>query len=127
MLSHATALPATVLHLLLRSVKSPPASIVMSQCVIFEALDTLEPQPTYATPQNGSILTTAPKALLVDDEFVDLCCSHLVLLFPSAVPSLGERSHLASLPLKHIKAGMSDFSLQLLFGFRPVNIPVLSR
>lgn len=86
-----------------------------------------EPQPIYTTPKDQSILTTAPKALLVDDEFVDLCCSHLVLLFPSAVPSLGERSHLASLPLKHKKARMSDFSLQLLFDFRPLNILVLFR
>lgn len=76
----------------------------MSECVIFKALDTPEPQPIYTTLKDQSILTTAPKALLVDDQFVDLCCSHLVL-FPSAVPSLGERSHLASLPLKHKQKG----------------------
>ena len=44
-------------------------------------------------------IVTAPEALLVDDECVDLCCSHPVL-FLSAVPSLGERSHLASLQLR---------------------------
>ena len=88
-----------------------------SQCVIQQG-----PQPTYITPKDQSILTTAPKALLVDDKFVDFCCSHLVLLFPSAVPRLGERSHLASLSLKHKEARMSDFSLRLLFDFRPVSI-----
>lgn len=71
----------------------------------FKALHIPEPQPTYKTSKDQSILTTAPKALLVDDEFVDLCCSHLALFFPLAVPSLGQRSHLASLPLKYKQKG----------------------
>lgn len=97
----------------------------MGRCEIFKALDTLGPQPTHTTPKDQSILTTAPKALLVDDQFVDLCCSHLVLLFsPSAVPSLQERSHLDSLPLKQTK-GVSDFFLQLLFDIKLLKILVL--
>ena len=48
---------------------------------------------------HNSLIVTAPEALLVDDECADLCCSDPVL-FPSAVPSLGERSHLASPQLR---------------------------
>lgn len=123
MLSGATALLAIISYLLLHSVKLPVASIVTQVSVSFSRHWIQQgPQPTYITPKDQSILTTAPKALLVDDKFVDFCCSHLVLLFPSAVPRLGERSHLASLSLKHKKARMSDFSLRLLFDFRPVSI-----
>lgn len=112
-------------RLLLHKLRCLPSfNCHMSQCVIFKALDTPESQPTYTTPKDQSILTTAPKALLVDDQFVDLRCSHVVLLFPSAVPSLGERSHLASLPLKHKKAAMSLFRATALW-FRPVKILVL--
>ena len=92
----------SVSHLLPHSVKLPaePPLSPESECKL-QGTGYIRTSANLHNPKDQSILTTAPEALLVDDEFVDLCCSHLALLFPSAVPSLGERSHLASLPVKY--------------------------
>ena len=86
----------SVSHLLPHSVKLPaePPLSPESECKL-QGTGYIRTSANLHNPKDQSILTTAPEALLVDDEFVDLCCSHLALLFPSAVPSLGERSHLA--------------------------------